>query len=235
MKAFYRVFGALLYSLFYISISWADGIPVDKVYHPYVLANERELEWRFTSRQNDEGNVLAQRFAYGHAVSEYLTIEGYVVGERDDTGDFGLQAYEIEARWMLTDQGELWADWGVLFELEKQHKEDTYEFTSGLLFEKEFTQTSLTINALLVYEWGKKIKNEFETEFRLKYRYRYLAALQPSIEIYTGEDFVGIGPGFMGVHRYEGQKQLKWELAFIAGLNGDSKDHTLRFALEYEF
>lgn len=235
MKAFYRVSAALLYSLCCVSISWADGIPVDKVYHPYVLANERELEWRFTSRQNDDGNVLAQRLAYGHAVSEYLTIEGYIVGERDDTGDFGLQAYEIEARWMLTNQGELWADWGMLFELEKQHKEDIYEFTSGLLFEKEFTQTSLTINALLVYEWGKDIQDEFETELRLKYRYRYLPALQPSIEIYTGENFVGAGPGFMGVHRYEGQKQLKWELAFIAGLNGDSKDHTLRFALEYEF
>lgn len=235
MKVFYHLSAALLSYLFCMSISWADGIPVDKVYHPYVLANEREFEWRFTSRQNDDGNVLAQRFAYGHAVSEYLTIEAYIVGERDDTGDFGLQAYEIEARWMLTNQGELWADWGMLFELEKQHKVDAYEFTSGLLFEKEFTQTSLTINALLVYEWGKDIQNEFETEFRLKYRYRYLPALQPSIEIYTGEDFVGVGPGFMGVHRYAGQKQLKWELAFIAGLNGDSKDHTLRFALEYEF
>jgi hypothetical protein len=235
MKAFYPASAALLCCLFYVSISWADGIPVDKVYHPYVLANERELEWRFTSRQSDDGNVLAQRFAYGHAVSEYLTLEAYIVGERDDTGDFGLQAYEIEARWMLTDQGELWADWGLLFEVEKQHKEDIYELTSGLLFEKEFAQTSLTINALLIYEWGKDIQNEFETEFRLKYRYRYLSALQPSIEIYTGEDFVGVGPGFMGVHRYEGQKQLKWELAFIAGLNGDSKDHTLRFALEYEF
>ncbi|WP_339725400.1 hypothetical protein [uncultured Paraglaciecola sp.] len=235
MNALYRVSIALLYTLFFVPLSWADGIPVDKVYSPYVLANERELEWRFTSRQNDDGNVLAQRLAYGHAVSEYLTIEAYIVGERDDTGDFGLQAYEIETRWMLTEQGELWADWGVLFELEKQHKEDIYEFTSGILFEKEFTQTSLTINALLVYEWGKDIQDEFETEFRLKYRYRYLAALQPSIEIYTGEDFVGVGPGFMGVHRYAGQKQLKWELAFIAGLNGDSKDHTLRFALEYEF
>ncbi|MEP1446461.1 MAG: hypothetical protein ABJK37_10170 [Paraglaciecola sp.] len=235
MKAFYRVYTALLYSLCFVPISWADGIPVDKVYHPYVLANEREIEWRFVSRQNDNGNVLAQRFAYGHALSEYLTIEGYIVGERDDTGDFGLQAYEIETRWMLTEQGELWADWGMLFEIEKQHREDIYEFTSGLLFEKEFTQTSLTINALLVYEWGKDIQNEFETEIRLKYRYRYLPALQPSIELYTGEDFVGIGPGFMGVHRYQGQKQLKWELAFIAGLNGDTKDHTLRFALEYEF
>ena len=235
MKAFYQVFMAFLCCLICVPISWADGIPVDKVYHPYVLADEREIEWRVISRQNDNGNVLVQRLAYGHAVSEYLTLEGYIVGERDDNGYFGLQAYEIEARWMLTNQAEMWADWGMLFELEKQHKENSYELTSGLLFEKEFSRTSLTINALLVYEWGKNINDEFETEFRLKYRYRYLPSLQPSIEFYTGEDFVGLGPGFMGIHRYQGQKQLKWELAFIAGLNGDAKDHTLRFALEYEF
>jgi hypothetical protein len=103
------------------------------------LANEQELEWRFTSRQNNGGNVLAQHFTYGHAVSEYLMIEAYIVGERDDTGDFGLQAYKIEARRMLTDQSELWVDWALLFELEKQHKKDAYEFNTGLLFEKIYS------------------------------------------------------------------------------------------------
>ena len=136
MKVFYRVSAALFYYPFCISINWPDGIPVDKVYHPYVLANERELEWRFVSRQNNARNVLAPRFANGHAVSQYLTIEAYIVGQRDNTGDFGLQDYEIQARWMLTDQGELWADWAVFFELEIQHKNDACEFTSGLLFDK---------------------------------------------------------------------------------------------------
>lgn len=216
-------------------LAQADGTPVDKVYHPYVLANEREVEWRFTSRQNDDENVLSQRIAYGHAFFEYLTIEAYLIGERDENDDFGLQAYELEARWMLTDQGQYWADWGLLFEFEKQHRSNAYEASAGLLFEKEFYRTSLTLNALLIYEWGKDIVNEFESEFRLKYRYRWLPEFQPAFEIYTGEDYVGMGSAFMGVHRYQGQKQLKWELGFIAGLNGDSKDHTLRFALEYEF
>ena len=213
----------------------ADGTSVDKVYHPYVLANEREFEWRFTSRKNDDGNVLSQRIAYGHALSEYFMIEAYIIGERDENDDFGLQAYELEGRWMLTDQGQYWADWGLLFEIEKQHRSDAYEVSTGLLFEKEFDRTSLTLNALLIYEWGKDIQNEFESEFRLKYRYRWLPEFQPAFEIYTGEDYVGMGPAFMGIHRYQGQKQLKWELGFIAGLNGDDKDHTLRFTLEYEF
>lgn len=214
---------------------WADSSPVDKVYHPLVVANERKFEWRFASRQTDEKNVLVQRFAFGQAVSEYLILEAYIIGERDESDDYGLQAYELEARYMLTDQGQYWADWGLLFEFEKQHDKGNYEITTGVLFEKEFTHTSLTMNALLVYEWGETLISEYESEFRLQYRYRYMPEIQPAIEIYTGEDFVGIGPAFMGVHRYEGIKQLKWELAFISGLNGKNKDHTLRFALEYEF
>ncbi len=213
----------------------ADGVVVDRVYHPYVLPNEREVEWRFLSRQTDEKNTLSQRIAFGHAISEYITVEAYIVGERDQSDDFGLQSYEIESRIMLTDQGQYDADWGILVELERQHERDNWEFTSGLLFEKEFGRTSLTINALLVYEWGVDLESELENEFRLQYRYRFIPEIQPAIELYTGEDFVGMGPAFMGIHRYEKQKQLKWELAFIAGLNGKGKDHSLRFALEYEF
>ena len=228
--------GALLVIIASVSKNClADGAVVDKVYHPYVVANEQEFEWRLTSRQNDNGNVLSQRIAYGRSLTEYLTFATYIIGERDENDNFGLQAYELEARWMLTDQGQYWADWGMLFEIEKVHDSDQWETSAGLLFEKEFTRTSLTLNALLIYEWGEFIRDEFESEFRLQYRYRWIPEIQPAIEIYTGEDFVGIGPSFMGVHRYNGQKQLKWELGFIAGLNGDSKDHTLRFALEYEF
>jgi hypothetical protein len=234
MKGPYRLMLLALLQVF-PTVLYADNFSVDKVYHPYVLPYEREVEWRFTSRNNDEGNILTQRFAVGHAISEFVTLEAYVVAARDENDDFGLQGYELESRWMITEQGKYWADWGALFELEKQHDQDIWEFTSGVLYEKEFGKTSLTPNFLVTYEWGQDIQNEFETEFRLKYRYRWRPWLQPAIEVYTGEDFVGVGPAFMGIHRYSGQKQLKWELGFIAGLNGDSKDHSLRFALEYEY
>ncbi|RDV26766.1 hypothetical protein DXV75_07200 [Alteromonas aestuariivivens] len=214
---------------------WADNFIVDKVYHPYVLPFEREFEWRLTSRQNDNGNVLQQRFAFGHALSERVILEAYIVGARDDYGDFGLEGYELEARWMLTEQGQYWADWGLLFEVEKQHHEDIWEATAGLLTEKEFGRTSLTTNIKVVYEWGAQINDEWEGEFKLKYRYRWIPEVQPAVEFYAAEDYLGIGPAFMGIKRFDGQQQLKWELGFITGLNGDNKDHTLRMALEFEF
>ena len=63
-----------------------------------------------------------------------------------------------------------------------------------------------------------------------------MCCLQPvTFMVYSGEDFFGIGPAFMGIQRFDGQKQLKWEFGFITGLNRRSKGHVLRVALEYEF
>ncbi|AOW75777.1 hypothetical protein A3Q34_02235 [Colwellia sp. PAMC 20917] len=234
MKKIFYVLTLLLYNLYSV-LAFADGVVVDKVYHPYVLPNEKEVEWRLLSHQTEKTNDLAQRFAYGQSVLDNLMVELYIVGERDSDGNFGLSAYEIETRWMLTEQGQYWADWGMLFEFEKEHDKDSWEVTSGLLFEKEIGRTSLSINAFLIYEWGNDIKNEIEMEFRAQYRYRWLPQFQPAIELYSGEDYVGIGPAFMGIQRFDRQKQLKWELAFITGLNGESKDHILRAAIEFEF
>ena len=93
--------------LFLISISQfaqADGMVVDKVYHPYVMPFEREVEWRLVSRQTDSGNVLAQRAGFGGAINDTMSLEGYLVGERDDNGDFGLSSYEVELRWQRLDK-----------------------------------------------------------------------------------------------------------------------------------
>ena len=235
MKAMKLFAGAMLIGLLIPTYAHADGMVVDKVYHPYVLPFEREVEWRFVSHQTDSGNILAQRLGLGGAINDTMALEGYLVGERDDNGDFGLQAYELELRWQLIEQGRLWADWGALFELEKQHTKDVFEATTGFVVEKEIDRASLTLNAFLVYEWGQDIENEWESEFRAQYRYRYRAAFQPAIEMYLGEDFVGIGPGFIGLHRFDGQKQLKWEAGFITEISQSEKNHSFRMALEIEF
>lgn len=226
---------SLSFLLSYASTAHADGVVVDKVYHPYVTANEQEVEWRLFSHKESENNKLAQRFAYGQSLTDDIMLEFYLVGERDVNDDFSLTSYELEARWMLTEQGEYWADWGLLFEIEKMQSQKNWEVTSGILVEKEFGRTSLTFNAFIIYEWGNTLVSEFETEFSLQYRYRYLEQIQPAIEVYSGQNYLGIGPAFMGVQRFDGQKQLKWEVGFITGVDSQSKGHVLRVAIEYEF
>ncbi len=228
----------ILITLFINTIqAQADSFVVDKVYHPYVLPNEQEFEWRLFSRQADDGNKLTQHIAYGFSLSERVVFEGYILGERDanDADDYGLKSYEAEIRWMLTEQGELWADWGTLFELEKQHDSNDWEATAALLFEKEIGKTSLTMNLFMTYEWGDNTRDRIKNEFRLQYRYRFMPQLQPAFELYTGHNYLGAGPAFMGIQRFDRQKQLKWEMGFIIGFNGNNKDNTLRVAVEYEF
>lgn len=219
----------------FCSVSYADGIVVDKVYHPYVLPNEREVEWRLFSHRESDNNMLGQRVAYGQSVADNIMLEFYLVGELDANDEFSLTSYELEARWMLTQQGEYWADWALLFEIEKEKQQKNWEVTSGVLVEKEFGRTSLTLNAFVIYEWGDTLASEFETEFRLKYRYRYIEQFQPAIELYSGENYLGIGPAFMGLQRFNAQKQLKWEVGFITGIGSRSKGHVLRLTVEYEF
>lgn len=225
----------ILVSLVAAGQACADNFIVDRVYHPYVLPFEREVEWRLTSRQSDEGNILQQRYSFGHSLSERSILEAYIVGSRDEYDNFGVSGYELEFRAMLTEQGQYWADWGLLVELEKQHATNDWEAKAGILTEKEFGRFSLTTNVIVMYEWGETVESEIEGQFKMKYRYRWIPEIQPAFEFYMAEHYIGAGPGFMGIKRFSPRRQLKWELAFITGFNGDVKDHTLRMALEYEF
>ncbi len=222
------------------TIAFADGPVVDKIYHPYVLPLEQEVEWRFTANErndslNQENHTLSQRLGYGQSLSENVTLEGYIVGQRSHDAEFILEAYELELRWMVTEQGEYEIDWGMLFEIEKQHDINNWEVKTGILAETEIGKSSITANLFAIYEYGDTIDNEWESEFNLQYRYRLKPAFQPAVELYAGEDFLGLGPAFMGIHRFEKQKQLKWEAGIIFGLTNESSNNTLRVAIEYEF
>lgn len=222
----------------YCPLVLADGRVVDKVYHPYVQPYEQEFEYRYVyqkQNQHQQDNDMAQKLGYGRAVADRLALEFYVIAERRSPNDYQIRGYELEARYMLTEQGEYSSDWGLLFELERENHQGNYEFTSGLLMEKEIGPTSLTLNALAVYEWGRSQKSELEGEFRLQYRYRYLPQLQPAIEFYAGENYKGAGPSLMGVQKFGQMKMLKWELAVIFAIDAATVNNTLRLALEYEF
>jgi len=214
---------------------FADNQLIDKVYHPYVLANEREFEIRTFSRSDNNANELSRRIGYGFSLNEHIAVEAYVIGDRDINGNFGFRSYEGEMRWMLTEQGQYFVDAGFLFELERDNTNGVWASTSGLLLEKEFGKTSLTGNFFLLYNSDKFVEHTFSTQVRMQYRYRLIPEIQPAVELYRSDDFVGLGPAFLGEKKFSPYQRLKWEAALIVGFNGDRRDHTFRFSLEYEF
>lgn len=209
----------------------ADGLAIDKVYHPYVQPLEREIEWRMISGDGEQKH----RLGIGKSLSDRLFVEGYVIVEDNLDDNATLAAYELEAKWQLTEQGEYAIDWGVIAELEKERHEDNWEFATGLLMEKEWGRWVGAANLWAIYEWGDTKKDELETALALQARYRYSRHFEPALEFYSGQNTRGLGPVIMGDIRFSAGKKLHWEAGSIIGLDSKTPDQTWRLLTEFEF
>jgi hypothetical protein len=215
----------------------ADGTVIDKIYDPYVTPLETEIEWRAISQHDDDkqyNELQLHRFGIGQSVSENVFIELYLIGEKKSDQEFTIAAYELEAKVQLTEQGEYSADWGLLFELEKEREENIWEIKTGLLSSRQWGRWVGTANLFAIYEWGDDIEDELEAQLSLQLRYRYSRRFEPAIEFYTGQNSHGVGPVITGIEKFGGAKKLHWELGLIFGIN-DSPDQTWRALLEFEF
>ena len=236
---FVRVFILVfLVSFIKIDIAHADGNVIDKVYHPYVDAMEKELEFRSLFQNLPVTNLLPEQvhqLSLGSAWGNSFFGEAKLVGSKTQQKGFELSAFEFELKWQLTEQGEYSADWGVVFEIEHGVERDLDELSVGLLIEKEFGRWSTTANLFAIQEWGDSIEGEFETVFGLQARYRHARLFEPALEFYLGQNTVGIGPVLIGSANVGARKSLSWEVGVIAGLSNKSPNSTYRVLLEYEF
>jgi hypothetical protein len=216
----------------------ADGSTIDKVYHPYVQALEKELEYR-AIQQRDDPNSMAittqHKLGFGAALNERWFTEVYLLGESDANSDLSLSAYELEAKWQISEQGEYAFDWGLLLELEKEHAVDIWEAKAGLLVARDWGRFSGLGNVFLQREWGDAIQDEMEAAASVQLRYRYQSVFEPGIEWYKSQYSQGIGPVFMGNIRTGDLNSVFWHLGFIFGLNDTTANTTVKFHLEYEF
>jgi hypothetical protein len=218
--------------------AFADGFAVDKVYHPYVQPLEREVELRSVYVNDDDDAIdgaQLHRLGLGRSFSDRIFAEFYLIGEKEADGNLSLDAYEAELKWQLSEQGEYFADWGLLFELEMDRDDDIWEYATTLLTEKEFGQWAGTLNLSAIYEWGDDIDNEWESALAAQLRYRYSRAFEPALELYSSDAAKGLGPVALGDVRFTKGRKLHWELGLIVGLDSDSPDQMYRGLLEYEF
>lgn len=216
----------------------ADGIVVDKLYHPYVDALEQELEYRGLVQSTQPGvtnQAQLHQMSLGTSLGEHFFGEVYLVGAKDRAKGFETETWEAELKWQLTEQGEYAIDWGMLFEYEDEIDADIHEFSVGILAEKEWGRISGTANVMLIQEWGRGIADELESVVALQARYRYKPLLEPTLEFYAGQHSRGFGPVLQGNVKTGTRKSVHWEAGAIFGLTGDSPDHTWRFQFEYEF
>lgn len=218
----------ILFGVGLTTVVHADGLAIDKVYHPYVQSLEREFEWRMISADGEQKH----RLGIGKSVSDRLFVEGYLIVSNNENS---IDAYELEAKWQLTEQGEYAVDWGVIVELEKDRYDNNWELATGLLMEKEWGTWTGSANLRAIYEWGNTINAELESALALQARYRYSRYFEPALEFYSGQNTCGIGPVIMGDVKFSAGKKLHWEVGSIIGLDSTTPDNTWRLLTEFEF
>lgn len=222
--------------------AWADvefqHNGVGRVYDPYVQPLERELEFRALYQTDEdplESDILRQRIGFGKSLNERIFAEAYLLTEKQPGGSLRLQGYEAEVKVQLTEQGEYAADWGLLFEFERERSESISEAAMAALVSRQWGDWVGTLNLGVEYEFGSDIDNEVETFLSAQWRYRLRESLEPGIELYADQFTRGIGPVLTGLVRGAGATKWAWETGIILPLNDTTPDYTYRFLLEFEF
>ncbi len=209
---------------------------MNRVYHPYVEQHERELEYGFTLRDLGGDRVLLNRAGVGYAWNDKIFTEVYLLTESVNHEGGEVRGYEAELKWQITEQGEYWADWGLLLEAGTAKDISSHEFAAGILWEKELASSwVLAANAIAEYEYGNDIEDEFETALRAQLRYRYSVAIEPALELYLDDQDWAAGPALMGTVKLSSRKQLRWELGLLFGLDTKTPENSLRGGIEFEF
>ncbi len=214
----------------------ADGLAVGKVYEPYVQPLEQEIEYRLVSSNDDTlPDVTIHKLGYGRALNDRWFAEFYIVSQYTRNHSADISGYELELKTQLTEQGEYGADWGLLFELEKEPEQDIYEFSTALLTTLEIGQWTANANTILKLEWGDDIEGEQEFEFRSQLRYRYSSQFEPAVELHLGQDTFAAGPVLRGSLRQGRGRKWFWDVGIFGGLDETTPDFIVKAALEFEF
>jgi hypothetical protein len=222
---------AYLFSFIAITnLASADGVKIDKVYHPYIQPLKKEFEWRMTQADGKQ----QQRVGFKKSLSDRLYIEGYLIGQNQENHSMNISEYEIEAKYQLTEQGEYDIDWGILAEIERIKDLNGWEFNTALLMEKEWGRWVGATNLWMIYEKAST-KTELESALAVQLRYRHSRYFEPALEFYSGQNTLGLGPVVMGNLRLGMGKKLHWETGVIFGLESKTPSQTFRFLTEFEF
>ncbi len=223
--------------LFLVCFHLSAKAEIDKVYHPYVEAYKSEIEYR-TLYKNDTNprrdGVQHHRLSFGHSLTENFSMEAYAIGKNLPSRGFSVDAYELEGKLQLTEQGKYWSDWGLLFEFARDKEINRWETSAGLLWEKEWGKIITSANFFIDYELGSGVDDGFETAFHSQVKYRWSRYFEPAVELYMDRESRGLGPVFLGSKKI-GVNKVNWELGFIFGFNDKTANQNLRFLLDYEF
>lgn len=212
---------------------------VDKVYSPLVELGEIELEMRgllVEDRDASRDGAQKTKLGLGYGITSRIFIEGYLEFEKPANGGYELEAYEFEAKFQLSEQGQYFADFGLLTELEKVRQADEWEFKIGPLIQKPVGNWMGTLNLLGETKFGGDASERGEWELLGRAQLKYLSSprFEPGLEYYGDEGTQALGPAVYGRIDLQRSKIL-WQAGWMIGLDSTTADNTIRWQFEWEF
>jgi FTR1 family protein len=217
------------------------------VYSPLVEQGEKAIELRghydFDGNDSLDGG---QKYKLEYEWSPMARWRTELLVEFEQEPGENLETTEVawENVFQLTEQGQYWADFGLLAEYAHSLEEGGHDkLELGLLAQKDVGRHETRLN--LVFERELTGGADTEMEYAWQYRYRLGERFEPGIEMYGGLGEAGemgafndheqqIGPACFGKLR-TATGAFKYEAAVLFGLNDETPDATVRFLLEYEF
>jgi len=222
----------------------AHADPASKVYLPNVDYGEWEFELRggYADRGNGEGDEAQYVFDVGRGVTPWWFTEIAVFYSDPQNGGATWEEFKSENIFQLTNPGEHWLDFGILFEIVHNRVEGLNEIELGPLFQKEFGRDQFN----LAIEFERELEDGTRTEwtYAAQWKRRGNPRLEWGLQAFGELGEVGelgsvhdnrIGPAIFGQVQLGSRNKLKYDAGVQFGMGRDAADATFRFQLEYEF
>jgi len=236
--------GATL-ALFFAVVVADDSGAVKKVYSPTNEYRELELEARGNYNFDDDdkpSGLTTQKYAVGYGFTQRLFLELYGEVEKEASGEFEVEALELEARYQLFEQGHYWLDAGLYgsyeYRLERGQGPDKIE--AKLLLEKPMLRFTHRANVIFESEVGTNASNDIETGLAWSSRYRMRQSFEPGFELHSTfgaiDDFspVDTQTHLIGPVVYGKLGSFKYDIGYLFGATDVSPRGMLKWILEYE-
>jgi hypothetical protein len=232
----------------------AHAGPSDYVYVPAVEYGEREIDLKYGTEKLPDagGRESAASLGFGWGAKEWWFTEAYLKYHKEPGDKTKYDAFEWENKFQLTETGRYPVDVGLIteFEVPKEYRTEGYEFRAGPLFQWDTGLVQWNANVLFTRVWrgepepGEPRVTELGYQFQVKYRAS--PAFEYGVQAFgdlgqwdqwapsAGQSH-RLGPAVFGKFKVGERETLRYNAAWLVGLNKGAPDNTFRMQVEYEF
>jgi hypothetical protein len=248
MRSTFRLLAAVALGLPAIS----QAGPSDYVVTPAVEYGEREIDMKYGTEKlaNGEGRESAGSIGFGWGGTPWWFTEAYFKYHKEAGDKTKYDAFEWENKFQLTETGRYFADLSFLVEIEvpREHRVEGYELAFGPL--AQWDTGPLTWNANLFFERAYRGQPEeprvTEMLYQFQVKYRADSPVDFGVQAFgemgewnhwapPAQQEHLAGPAIFGKLKTGSREAIKWNAAWLVGLNKGSPDNRLRLQAEYEF